>query len=281
MSAVSMAAPHPQTSTISFMPREHGATAMLLIPFFSAAILARGVRWAEAVALLAAFVTFAAKDPLLVLARQRWIWKQRRPETDAAKSWLMGEALTLAVCGLLLATAWPLWMLTAAGIGALGFSALAVYVNVRNRQRSTVFQIMSAVALSSTSMAACLSATGAIKPWCWWLWLLCGLQATAGILVVHARLEARIAARRSQPVDRTWRRPAFCAAVALLGASGVAAVGRQPWIAAALALAGAGYLYDLRRQTNPQSLQMALTKVGLQAMSLAIVYALLVVVGLG
>jgi len=40
-----------------------------------------------------------------------------------------------------------------------------------------------------------LSATGAIAPWCWGLWLLLAMQATAGILVVHARLDARIAAR--------------------------------------------------------------------------------------
>lgn len=248
---------------------------MLLIPFFSAAILARDLHWAELAALLAAFCTFAAKDPLVVLARQRWIWKQRRPETDAAKPWLVAEAFLLAGCAIALMRIWPIWILAIAGIGALGFSALAVYVNVKNRQRSTLFQIVSAIMISSTSVAACLSATGAIKPWCWWLWMLCAIQAAAGILVVHARLEARKAKPNNQ-----WRRPALIAALALLVAALCAALLRQPWITAALALAGAGYLYDLRRQQTAASLRMPLTLVGIQTMSLSILYALLIIGGL-
>src|SRR5438270_5102721 len=103
-------APHQRTS---FIPREHGATAMLLIPFCSAAILAREWRWTELAALLAALSTFAAKDPLVVLARQRWVWKQLHPETEAARSWLLGTAPVIATCGVVLAIAWPLWTLTA------------------------------------------------------------------------------------------------------------------------------------------------------------------------
>src|SRR6185369_13571605 len=103
---------------------------------------------------------------LVVLARQRFVWKQQRPETDAAKVWLIGEGLILAACGFVLMTSWPLWMLAAFGAGAAAFSALAVAVTVRNRQRSTLFQLASAIAVSSTSLAACLAATGDVRPWC-------------------------------------------------------------------------------------------------------------------
>jgi hypothetical protein len=277
MSAAVMTSPRQQ---VSYLPREHGATAMLLIPLISAAVLAREWRWTEPVALLAALTIFAAKDPLIVLARQRWIWKQPHPETAVAKSWLMGESFLLAACGVALATAWPLWAVAAFGAGALGFSALAVAINVRNRQRSTLFQICSAAALSGTSLAASLSATGSVQPWCWWLWALCALQATGGILVVHARLEARIAARKSTAHENEWRKPAITAAVILLGAAVVAAIVHQLWIAIALAVAGAGYLYDLNRQKSAIALQMSLKQVGLQAMSLSIAYALLLISGL-
>lgn len=253
---------------------------MLLIPFFSAAILARQFRWEEIAVLIAASCVFAAKDPLVVLARQRWVWKERHPETDAAKTWLIGEGVILAACGLVLSASWPLWMLGAIGIGVLTFSALAVAVTIRNRQRSALFQIISALALTSTSLAAGLSASGSIKPWCWWLWALCALQATAGILVVHARLEARIAARKIIPHDRAYPGPAVRTCVALIGAAMIASLARQPWIAIALLLAAMGYIYELVRQRKIASLQMPLTRVGLQAMSLSIVYASLVVVGL-
>jgi hypothetical protein len=154
-----------------------------------------------------------------------------------------------------------------------------VYINVRNRQRSTLFQIVSAFALCSTSLAACVSATGEMQSWCWWLWLLCGLQSIAGILVVHARLDARIAARKGTGAT-THRGPAILACIALFAAAVPAAVLRDWWIAGALLLIAAGYAYELWRQTRPDSLQLPLKHVGLQAMSLAIVYALLVLAGL-
>jgi len=253
---------------------------MLLIPFFSAVILSREWRWTEGPALVGAVATFAAKDPLVVLARQRWIWKQHRPETEAAKTWLLGTVLVLAACGLMLAATWPIWTLVLAGTGAAAFSGLAVMVSVKNRQRSTLFQIGSALALSSTSLAACLSATGAIQPWCWSLWALSAMQATAGILVVHARLDARIALRKPAPEEGTWRRPALVAAFAMILSSVVAACARQTWIAAALGLAGIGCLYDLRRQKEPAWLQLPLKQVGLQALALSIAYALMIVAGL-
>jgi hypothetical protein len=78
-----------------FLPREHGATAMLLTPIVCVAILAREWRWCELAALTAAFATLAAKDPMVVLARQRFVWKQRHPETAAAVLWLAGWIVIL------------------------------------------------------------------------------------------------------------------------------------------------------------------------------------------
>ena len=40
----------PKATAQVSLPREHGATAMLLAPFFAAAILLKGVYWPELVA---------------------------------------------------------------------------------------------------------------------------------------------------------------------------------------------------------------------------------------
>ena len=69
-----------------FLPREHGATAMLFMPIVCAAILAREWRWSEVATLTAAFSALAAKDPMVTLARQRFIWKTRHPETAAGRA---------------------------------------------------------------------------------------------------------------------------------------------------------------------------------------------------
>jgi hypothetical protein len=262
-----------------FLPREHGATAMLFTPIICAAVLAREWRFSELATVVAAFAALAAKDPLVVLARQRIVWKNRRPETTAAAKWFAAWTVILILSGVVLLLRWPLKAIVAMGLGVVIFSALAVAVNVKNRQRSTMFQIASAAALTSSSLAASLSATGAIAPWCWWLWLLLAMQATAGILVVHARLDARIALRGTTPASHQFRRAAMVALVVLAGAAVTAATLRRGWIALALLTVVMGYWYDLRRQRNREDLQLSLKKVGQRALALSSLYAGLLVLG--
>ena len=125
---------------------------------------------------------------------------------------------------LVLLVAWPFTATVSLGLGVAVFSVLAIAINVKNRQRSTLFQIASAFALTSSSLATSLSATGTIAPWCWGLWLLLALQATAGILVVHARLDARIALRSTAPARENYRRAAQISLVVLVCAAVAAAV---------------------------------------------------------
>lgn len=264
----------------AFVPREHGATAMLLTPFFAAAILLRRVHWPEFAALLAIVCAFAIKDPLVVLARQRWVWKHAHPETSAAKRSATIRLLLLAgsVSALVLVRDWrPLVPLFA---GAAGFTVLAVVLTVHNKQRSEWFQVASAVALTATCLVACLSAIGTIPEWCWLLWLLCALQAADGIFVVHARLDARIAVRKGAAPPKSNRRAAFiCQAV--VGVAGVVFVslGRY-WIAAGLFIAFICCSAELGRQRARESLQMPLKRVGLEALTLSVAYTLFVVIGL-
>ena len=268
--------PHPNAR---FLPREHGATAMLLAPIVCVAILAREWRWSEIATLTAAFATLAAKDPMVVLARQRFVWKQRHPETTAAAQGLGIWIVVLIVSGLALVATWPLMAVVGMGLGVCVFSALAVAINVKNRQRSTLFQIASAAALTSSSLAASLSATGAIEPWCWWLWLLMTIQATAGILVVHARLDARIASRGTEPARERFRPAAQISLSTLVCAAVTAAVLGRGWIALALLVVVMGYGYDLRRQRDPAALQIPLKTVGQRALALSSFFSVLLIVG--
>lgn len=270
----------PAYPKVKFFPREHGATAMLFTPIFCAAILARQWHWTELATLTAAFAALAAKDPMVVLGRQIFVWKQRRAETTVAAEWFAAWMTLLLVSGLVLLFTWPIRGTLALGAGVGVFSLLAILVNVKNRQRSTLFQIVSAFALTSSSLATSLSATGAIQPWCWRLWVLLGLQATTGILIVHARLDARIAARKPEQTSEHFRRAAVLALLILFCAAVTAAFLHRGFIALALLIAIAGYAYDLRRQRNPLSLQMPLIAVGQQALALSSVFAVLLILGL-
>jgi hypothetical protein len=262
----------------TFFPREHGATAMLLTPFFCAAILVRQVRWTEAAALIAIVSAFAAKDPLVALIRQRLVWKQEHPETtQMARRWLAVELLALTASGAMLAIAGSWRPFAFMGSAAAGFAILAVWVSLRNRQRSEWFQVASAAVLSSTSLVACLAVLGRVPRWGWWLWLLCVLQSAAGIFVVHARLDARSAARTGASVNSSRR--AAQVSVAVLAAAAIA-FWRNPFIAVALAIAAGGYWWELRRQRDVQGLQVRLARVGVQMLALSILYGGLIVAGL-
>jgi len=265
---------------VIYLPREHGATAMLLTPIVGVAILARQWRWCELATLAAAFAAMAAKDPLVVVLRQKFVWRQPHPETAVAARWLAIWTLVLALSGLLLLFAWPLKEFVGMVLGVGGFAALALLVNLENRQRNTLFQIASAAALTSTSLATCISATGSVARWCWWFWGLTMLQAAAGILVVHARLDARIALRTPRPPDSPFRGAAIATLGVILCAAVVAAVMRQPWIASALLVALAGYGYDLRRQRDAAALQLPLKKVGQRALALSAVFSGLLILGM-
>ena len=278
--SVVMSNVHQSKQSTWFLPREHGATAMLFTPIVCAALLARSWRWAELATLIAAFAALAAKDPMVVLARQRFVWKQWHSETTAAIRWFAGWSILLGLSGLVLLAAWPFTATASLGLGVGIFSALAIAINVKNRQRSTLFQIVSAFALTSSSLATSLSATGAIAPWCWGLWLLLALQATAGILVVHARLDARIALRTTAPARENYRRAAQISLVVLVCAAMAAIVFHRGFIALALVLAALGYAYDLHRQRDAASLQLPLKSVGQQALALSSLYAILLIVGL-
>jgi len=273
------------SKSVSFFPREHGATAMLLSPFVCAVILARRFSLEsialEAAALIATVFAFAVKDPLVAVFRQRFVWKQPHPETAVAWRWLAVEIPVLLACGAALLVHGPRREYALLGLCEGAFGALAVWMNVSNQQRSEWFQVISAVALAATSLAACLAALGGIPLWGWVLWTLCSLQATAAIFVVHARLDARVATHRTELSQPGNRRAAKIAIAGMAAAAAAAAILGYRWaIPAALLLAAFGYAWELRRQTNPASLKMPLRRVGLQALALSSVYGALLIIGL-
>jgi len=250
---------------------------MLFTPMVCAAILAREWHWAEVAAFTAAFSAMAAKDPLVIVARQKLVWKQWHPETNAAIRWLIGWTLLLVLSGLVLLFSWPLKETLLLGVGIGAFAALAILVNVKNRQRSSLFQIASAIALTSSSLAVSLSATGSIQKWCLWLWLFLAMQAATGILVVHARLDARIAQRKGMSAPNEFRWKAQVAAALLAATAGMFG---QSFVALGLLAAAFGYAYDLYRQRDASDLQRPLTSVGQRALALSSLVSILLILGL-
>ena len=256
---------------------------MLLQPFLAALLVYHRLTWQVAPALAAAVLVFLVRDPLTVLARQKWVWRGERPETAAARRYLAVESILLALCGATLAIAWPLRILAVLGGAAGALTILAVYMTVHNRQRAVWLQALSAAGLSSSALAACLAISPAVPAWGWWIWALHAAHFLGGILVVHVRLDARIALRKPGAELKAgflrMRREAALVQVSFAIAA-VALLARGFWFyGAALAGSAVFHLLDLYRLHSEQALLLPMKSVGKRALTASIAFTLLVVAG--
>jgi len=250
---------------------------MLLQPFLGALIVYRQVTWAVAPACAAVVLVFLIREPAIILARQKWVWRAPRPETQQAKRFLAWEIPLLGVAGIALGFVWSLRIVAILGGSAAALTALAVYMTIQNRQRVIWFQALSAAGLGSSALAVCFAIQGSVPVWGWWFWGLHAAHFLTAILVVHVRLDARIAAKRQAPFaiprQALWAQYAwFAAGAALLTMS-------MPVYAAGILMSALAHLADLRSIRKPEAVAMPLKQVGLRAMALSIVFTLFVVAG--
>ena len=260
------------------LPREHGAWSILAQPFLCALILAREWHWSILAAAVAVAAMFLLRTPLVILGRQAFVWREPHAESRSAFRWaLLFAAVTLAAAAILLPR-WGIANLLGFGIAATALTAMAVYMEITNRQRSVWLQLVTAAGLSSSCLAAVLSAKGQIPRWGWILWMLCAAHAIAGILVVRARLEVRIAARSRKAEAPIYFQPARLAQLLLIAAGLVMLASGSPWIGAALILPSLLHLRELGRLAA--TIDMPLQTVGLRAMSVSIGFSILAICGL-
>ncbi len=261
------------------IPKEHGAWGMLLLPFVSALLLAGRLDWEIVPAAVAVLVVFLVREPLVVLWRQARIWKDRRPETAAAWRSLGCYASALAVSTALLFRGLPAAPLVALGLMAGALLLSSTYLVVHHRRRSVTLQVSSAAGLSASAVLAWLAVRPHVEEAVLWLWGLQFAHSTAALLAVHARLEARIAARASPDRDRARQRAVVAQALLLAGAAVLGALGK--WgLAAALALSGGWHGADLWRLRNPRFAQIPLRRVGLRELAISTVVSAMLLAGL-
>ncbi len=242
------------------IPREHGAWGLLLQPFICAVILARRFDLVTLAALALALIGFVLREPLVVLARQRWVWRDPKQESAAARRCLLWQIPSAGLLWLYLASCLPLAPLAILTAVAQTVTAIAVWMTVRNLQRSILLQLASSFGLASTALLAALASTGGVPRWAWWLWLLLGLHAAGAILLVRARLELKTGA------GSTLFRTAMCfhlavAAFAALDHS------RHAIPAAVTVLAG---FFELLRLKRPRASTEPLKRVGWRTLAFSL-----------
>ena len=243
---------------------------MLALPFVSAIILARDFRWEVIPAAAAVVGVFLLREPLVVIARQRFVWKQPHAEIPDARRSAVWYFAALAVTGALLLWRLPRAPMLIMAAGAAGLTALAVWQSVRNRQRSIPFQLLSAAGLTASALIGWLSVRADVQPAILWLWILQFAHSAGSVMTVHARIEARY----GHGATKVRSQALMVQGVLLAVAVGCLRIG-TPWPALALALSGGAHFADLLRMSSA-----TLREIGMRELSLSIVFSALVTYGL-
>jgi hypothetical protein len=246
------------------VPREHGAWGLLFQPFLAAAIL--GKRWDPLFvpAALLLLTVFIVREPLLILARQHWVWRAEKPESQAARRCLAWQVPLTLLLSVLLAGRLPLAPLLLLGTLAMALTALAVWMALHNRQRSIPLQAASSLGLGSSAVLAALVATGGIPGWTWRLWAILSLHSLLAILVVHWRLDVRQG--RRIPAAAVWIVASPLVLAGLLFWGGV------PRISAPVAFSAMINAGELLRLRSPASRQEPLVRVGIRTLAASLAH---------
>lgn len=258
----------------AYLPREHGAWGLLFQPFIAAAVVAGQWTWLYFPALALALLGFLLKEPLIVVVRQRFLWKRETEETGQAVRWTL---ILLAGIGIgaaaIIALSRVDGRVFAMLIGAGGvLTVTAVWMTVRNRQRSMALQIASAAGLGSTALLAALVATGSIPGWAWILWAILTAHAVAAIPVVHVRLELKARKIDVAAVTRRWA--IGWQVIEAAAAGGLMAAGEYR-LAMPLAFSAILNWTELRRLTAPEELAVPVKRVGLRLLAISLIHTAL------
>ncbi len=243
---------------------------MLVLPLLAAAYLLHPPPGRLLASFVLVMALFLSRAPLIVVARQRWVWRSPHEETAEAWRWLRVLVPAAAISGFA-AIPSESWSIAAnCGVGAAVLMGLSVWLAVRNRQHSILFQAAGSAGLAASSLVAGLAAPP-LSATAWILWASFALHGISAIPVVHARL----ALRRKQKPDFA------SASIGALLTLAIAAAMLPGRIAIPLGFSGLAHLAEWFAVRRPGAGQAKLTHLGLRLMTESIGFTLLLVWALG
>src|SRR5262245_22396947 len=216
------------------LPKEHGAWAMLYVPFVLGVTVAGRVNWQVLLLLLSVTAGFIARESLLVYWRAR---TRGRAASEAGRTLLLYLALAAAF-GSPLVFAFNLFWLIPLGLVGAALLLINGKQATRMEERSTTGEIMAIGGLTMTAPAAYYAASGRWDVTAFWLWLLSALYMASSVFYIKLRvyrLNPRKQAEQRQALRSCAVYHSFLT-VALLGLISVGGLSLFAFIAFAPAL---------------------------------------------
>lgn len=265
------------------LPREHGSWAMLLFPFVSAMVLTRAWDWALIPAAVAVLAAFLAREPLLALCRQRWLWTEPRPEAITARRTLWMITPVLATTGVWLLAVAPLVWIVALAAAATLLTTVYIYAALHNRQRSIYLQLAGSMGLSASCFMPYLALGRQPDAGLLLLWLAYIVHGTGSVLVVHSEIEARWerkAAAAVHPPAHARKRAALLWQIVHGVVAGVLLLASEPELAFILLASLSMHTLVLLRRQQPAALATPLRAIGFRELGISTVFSALLLISL-
>lgn len=234
------------------VPKEHGAWAMLYVPFALGVLAADRVSWGVWWAALAMTALFFARETLRRLRRER-----RRGQPTALR-WrgLTLELVLFAVSGAVLLFRLQLWGLLPLGGVALALLLFNLERTEQREEKSIPAQLLAIVGFAMAAPAAHYAVLGVWHAEALWLWLLAWLYFASSVFHVKTRVLAVQPSRRGAYLVMRHRNVAYHTGMLVLTGALVAfgflpplvLIGFVPlWVRTAWSLARPPARLDLRR----------------------------------
>lgn len=167
------------------LPKEHGAWAMLYVPFVLGLVVAGAFKWRGIILLfLSITALFISRESLLTW----WRAKSRGREAHASRKMLIIYLSLAAITGVPLIVVDRLYWLIP--LGAFGVALLLVNgkLGTQMEERSTWSELMAIGGLTLTAPATYYVAGGVWDRTAWWLWALSALYFASSVFYVKWRV---------------------------------------------------------------------------------------------
>lgn len=258
-----------------FLPREHGAWGIVLIPFLTAVVIAGSYQLPVWVALAAVLLAFIARYPVELLVVPGAYRRAGSPQRGQAKQFAWGYVLPATILGGLLVVYWQLYLLLPLGGLALALFLVHVWGGKSGEERSLAMELVGTVGLTLSGLVGWIAATGGLDGAGLLIWALNALFFCSGILYVKARIRSRLAVHRPELGSGAWLMVGWHLALVVFVATMVVMKWLSPLIVLPFAVAAARAAWGTWQGGRP----FVLTRLGWSEVALSLFFAMFLTLG--